>query len=77
MKTFEAVTDRVCTEVYTKFFEKMKESEEMLIILVDLYDTSGRPVLTCGSGTWILTTEETKALGIFERNTVRRIYGLT
>jgi hypothetical protein len=77
MKTFEAVTDGVCTEVYTKFFENMEESEEIMIILVDLYDTSLRPVLTCGSGTWILTTEETKALGIFERKTVRKIYGLS
>jgi len=43
MKTSEAVTDRVCTEVYTKFFEKVKESEEIMIILVDLYDASVRP----------------------------------
>jgi hypothetical protein len=76
MKTFEAVTDRVCTEIYIKFSENVKESEEIMIILVDLYDTV-RPVLTCGSGTWILSTEETKALGIFERKTIRKIYGLS
>jgi len=40
MKTFEAITDRVYTEIYTKFSENVKESEEIMIILVDLYDTS-------------------------------------
>jgi hypothetical protein len=48
-----------------------------MIILVDLYDTSVRSELTSGSGTWILTTDETNALGIFERKTLRKIYGLS
>jgi hypothetical protein len=40
MKTFEAVTDGVYTEIHNKFSENVEESEEIMIILVDLYDTS-------------------------------------
>ena len=35
-----------------------------------------RPVVTCGSESWALTVEEERALAIFERKILRKIYGL-
>lgn len=46
-------------------------------IIVDMYDSLVRPILTCGSEIWTVTTEEMNAFRIFERNIVRkiRVYG--
>jgi len=35
-----------------------------------------RPVVTCGSESWTLTTEEERALAVFERKILRKIYGI-
>ena len=34
-----------------------------------------RPVVTYGSESWTLTMEEERALGVFERKILRKIYG--
>ena len=34
-----------------------------------------RPVVTYGSESWTLTTEEERALAVFERKILRKIYG--
>jgi len=42
---------------------------------LQLYRTSVRPAVTCGSESWTLTVEEGRALAVFERKTLRKIYG--
>jgi hypothetical protein len=42
---------------------------------LQIYHTSERPVVTCGSESWTLTVEEERTLAIFERKTLRKIYG--
>jgi hypothetical protein len=36
---------------------------------------STRPVLTCASETWMLSTSDEEALAVFERKVFRSIYG--
>jgi hypothetical protein len=40
-----------------------------------IYKTLIRPILTYGSETWTLTTEEMNAIRISERKIIRKIYG--
>ena len=42
---------------------------------LQIYRTSVRPAVTCGSESWTLTVEEGRALAVFERKTLRKIYG--
>ena len=42
---------------------------------LQIYCTSVRPVVTCGSELWTLTMEEETALAVFEREILRKIYG--
>ena len=42
---------------------------------LQIYCTSVRPVVTCGSELWTLTVEEETALAGFERKILRKIYG--
>ena len=39
------------------------------------YRTLVRPVVTCGSESWTLTVEEERALAVFERKILGKIYG--
>ena len=39
------------------------------------YRTLVSPVVTCGSKSWTLTMEEERALAVFERKILRKIYG--
>ena len=43
---------------------------------LQIYRTLVRPVVTCGSESWTLTMEEERALAVFERKILRKIYGL-
>ena len=40
-----------------------------------IYRTLVRPVVTYGSESWTLTMEEERALAVFERKILRKIYG--
>jgi hypothetical protein len=40
---------------------------------LQIYRTLVRPVVTCGSESWTLITEEEKALAVFERKILRKI----
>jgi len=42
---------------------------------LQIYRTLVRPVVTCVSESWTLTMEEEKALAVFERKILRKIYG--
>jgi hypothetical protein len=42
---------------------------------LQIYRTLGRPVVTYGSQLWTLTTEEERALAVFERKILQKIYG--
>jgi hypothetical protein len=42
---------------------------------LQIYRTLVRPVVTCGSESWTLTVEEERALAVFERKILRKIYG--
>ena len=42
---------------------------------LQIYRTSVRPAVTYGSHSWTLTTEEERALAVFERKILREIYG--
>ena len=42
---------------------------------LQIYRTLVRPVVTYGSESWTLTTEEERALAVFERKILRKIYG--
>ena len=42
---------------------------------LQIYRTLIRPVVTYGSETWTLTMEEERALALFERKILRKIYG--
>jgi len=42
---------------------------------LQIYRTLIRPVVTCGSESWTLTMEEERALAVFERKILRKIYG--
>jgi len=42
---------------------------------LQIYCTLVRPVATCGSESWTLTMEEERALAVFERKILRKIYG--
>jgi sorting nexin-29 len=42
---------------------------------LQIYHTLVRPVFTYGSESWTLTMEEERALAVFERKTLQRIYG--
>jgi hypothetical protein len=42
---------------------------------LQIYRTLVRPVATYGSESWTLTTEEERALAVFERKVLRKIYG--
>jgi hypothetical protein len=42
---------------------------------LQIYRTSVRPVVTCGSELWTLTVGEVRALAVFERKILRKIYG--
>jgi hypothetical protein len=45
--------------------------------ILKLHKTPIRRILTCGPETWRTTTEEMKALRIFERKIIRKIYKCT
>jgi hypothetical protein len=40
-----------------------------------IYRTLVRPVVTCGSESWTLSMEKERALAVFERKILRKIYG--
>jgi len=42
---------------------------------LQIYRTLVRPVVTYGSESWILSMEEERALAVFERKILRKIYG--
>ena len=42
---------------------------------LQIYRTLVRPVVTYGSESWTLTTEEERTLAVFERKILRKIYG--
>jgi hypothetical protein len=42
---------------------------------LQVYHTLVRPVVTCGSESWTLKMEEERALAVFERKVLRKIYG--
>ena len=42
---------------------------------LQIYRTLVRPVVTCGSESWTLTVDEERALAVFERKILRKIYG--
>ena len=42
---------------------------------LQIYRTLISPVVTYGSETWTLTMEEERALALFERKILRKIYG--
>jgi len=42
---------------------------------LQIYRTLVRPVVTYGSESWTLTVEEERALSVFERKILRKIYG--
>jgi hypothetical protein len=42
---------------------------------LQVYNTLVRPVVTYGSESWSLTMEEERALAVFERKMLRKIYG--
>jgi len=42
---------------------------------LQIYSKSVRPVVTDGSQSWTLTMEEERALAVFERKMLRKIYG--
>jgi len=42
---------------------------------LQIYRTSVRPVVTYGSESWTLAMEEERALAVFERKILRKIYG--
>jgi len=42
---------------------------------LQIYCTSVRPAVTCGSELWTLTVGEERALAVFERKILRKIYG--
>jgi len=42
---------------------------------VKLYKTLIRPVLACGSETWVLSKSDEAVLGVFERKFLRAIFG--
>ena len=42
---------------------------------LQIYRTLVRPVVTYGSELWTLTMEEERALAVFERKILRKIYG--
>ena len=42
---------------------------------LQIYRTLVRPVVTYGSESWTLTMEEGRALAVFERKILRKIYG--
>jgi hypothetical protein len=44
-------------------------------INLQIYRTLVRPVVTYGSESWTLTVEEERALVVFERKILRKIYG--
>jgi hypothetical protein len=44
---------------------------------VKLHKTLIRPVLECGSETWVLSKSDENILGVFERNILRAIFGPT
>ena len=41
---------------------------------LQIYRTSVRPAVTCGSESWTLTVEEERALAVFEGKILRKIY---
>jgi hypothetical protein len=43
---------------------------------LQIYRTLVGPVVTCGSEPWTLTVEEERALAVFERKILRKIYGV-
>jgi hypothetical protein len=47
----------------------------MLNSKMQIYRTSVRSAVTCGSEPWTLTVEEERALAVFERKILRKIYG--
>ena len=42
---------------------------------LQIHRTSVRPVVTCGSESWIVTMEEVRALAVFGRKILREIHG--
>ena len=44
---------------------------------IKLYKTLIRPVLECGSETWLLSKSDETILGVFERKILRAIFGPT
>ena len=42
---------------------------------VTMYKTLIKPVLMCGTETWVLSKVDELRLGVFERKMIRRIYG--
>ena len=44
---------------------------------IKLHKTLIRPVLACGSGTWVLSKSDEAILGVFERKILRAIFGPT
>jgi len=42
---------------------------------LQIYRTLVRPVVTCGSESWTLTMEEERALAVFGREILRKMYG--
>jgi len=42
---------------------------------LQIYRALVRPVVTCGSESWTLTMEKERALAVFERKILRKIYG--
>jgi len=58
-----------CT-LFSSQFQSTKKS-------VKLYKPLTRPVLACGSETWVLTKSDEASPGVFERKVLRAIFGPT
>jgi hypothetical protein len=76
-KMWKDIHSKIMTEnrAYSVHIELFRSKLLSQNTKLKIYKTLIRPILSYGSETWTVTSEEMNALRIFERKIVRRIYG--